>query len=92
MTESFPVESQGNKTGQPSFRKSTDRVFLVCLFSLAFVSLWPIWGVHFLPMQDYPQHLFISKVLATYNEPTYDWHAYYPKNGSYPAAGAGNAG
>jgi len=43
-------------------------------------------------MQDYPQHLFISKVLATYNEPTYDWHAYYPKNGSYPAAGAGNAG
>jgi hypothetical protein len=28
-------------------------------------------------MQDYPQHLFISKVLATYNEPAYDWHAYY---------------
>jgi hypothetical protein len=77
MTGTFPVESQGNETGQPSFRKSTDRVFLVCLFSLAFASMWPIWGVRFLPMQDYPQHLFISKVLATYNEPAYDWHAYY---------------
>ena len=77
MTETFPVESQDNKTAHPSFRKSTDRVFLICLFSLAFVSLWPIWGVRFLPMQDYPQHLFISKILATYNEPAYDWHAYY---------------
>jgi hypothetical protein len=28
-------------------------------------------------MQDYPQHLFISKILSTYNEPEYDWHAYY---------------
>lgn len=52
-------------------------MFLVCLFSLAFVSLWPIWGVRFLPMQDYPQHLFISKVLATYNEPAYNWHEHY---------------
>ena len=77
MTENFPLESQGNRTGQPSFRKSTDRVFLVCLFLLAFVSLWPIWCVRFLPMQDYPQHLFISKILATYNEPAYDWHTYY---------------
>lgn len=77
MTEIILVESQGNKTGQPSFWKRTDRVFLFCLFSLAFVSLLPIWGVPFLPMQDYPQHLFISKILATYNEPAYDWRAYY---------------
>jgi hypothetical protein len=77
MTETFSAESEDNKTGQPSFRKSTDRVFLYCMFSLAFISLWPIWGVRFLPMQDYPQHLFISKILATYNDPAYDWHAYY---------------
>ena len=77
MTENFPVESQVNRTFLTSYRKRTDRVFLVCLFSLAIVSLWPIWGVRFLPMQDYPQHLFISKVLATYNEAAYDWHAYY---------------
>jgi len=77
MNEDFPVESQVNRTKQSSFRKRTDRVFLVCLFSLAFVSLWPIWGVRFLPMQDYPQHLFISKILATYNDPAYDWHANY---------------
>ncbi|MBW6504432.1 hypothetical protein K0B90_09180 [bacterium] len=28
-------------------------------------------------MQDYPQHLFISKILATYNDPAYDWHTNY---------------
>ena len=77
MTETFPVESQGKKIGQPSFLKRADRVFFICLFSLACISLWPIWGVHFLPMQDYPQHLFISKILATYNDPVYDWHTYY---------------
>jgi len=71
------VESKSNKSDQPSFPKSSDRAFIVCLFSLAFVSMWPIWGVRFLPMQDYPQHLFISKILATYNEPAYDWHSYY---------------
>jgi len=67
MIETIPEESQGNKTGQPSFRKSTYRVFLICLFSLAFDSLWPIWGVRFLPIHDYPQHL-VSPGIRTPSE------------------------
>ena len=31
-------------------------------------------------MQDYPQHLFISFVLSTYDDPRYDWAVHYDIN------------
>jgi hypothetical protein len=30
-----------------------------------------------LPMQDYPQHLFLSHVIATYENPAYNWKEFY---------------
>jgi hypothetical protein len=34
------------------------------------LSLWPVWRFRFPAMQDYPHHLFISYVLATFNDPS----------------------
>ncbi len=44
---------------------------------LVLFCLWPIWGVRFLPMQDYPQHLFLSYVLATFEDPSFQWDQHY---------------
>ncbi|MDH5299191.1 MAG: hypothetical protein OEV91_09250 [Desulfobulbaceae bacterium] len=40
-------------------------------------SLLPIWWFRFLPMQDYPQHLFMVKVLQTFQDSGLDWSRYY---------------
>jgi hypothetical protein len=37
----------------------------------------PIWAFRFLPMQDYPQHLFYSFVLATWSSPDLDWATHF---------------
>jgi len=39
--------------------------------------MWPIWSVRFLPMQDYPQHLFIAYVTATFEDPSLAWGRFY---------------
>jgi hypothetical protein len=44
---------------------------------LTLVALWPIWSVRFLPMQDYPQHLFLSHVIESYGDPALDWKQHY---------------
>lgn len=42
--------------------------------------LCPLWWLRWPAMQDYPQHLFISFVLSTYDDPRYDWAAHYDIN------------
>ncbi len=42
--------------------------FYAAVILLAALSLWPVWSVRFLPMQDYPQHLFIAYVTATFED------------------------
>lgn len=51
-------------------------LFHSSLFVLTVVSLWPIWAVRFLPMQDYPQHLFLAQVITTYDAPSFNWEFY----------------
>lgn len=53
------------------------RAFARWLGLLTLACIAPIWLFRFLPMQDYPQHLFLSFVLATYDDPRFDWPHYY---------------
>ncbi len=58
-------------------RSTPTAVFLMCVVLLTLAALWPIWSVRILPMQDYPQHLFVSQILNTYNDPSFDWRIHY---------------
>jgi hypothetical protein len=44
---------------------------------LTLFCLWPVWALEFPPLQDYPQHLFLAHVNATYSNPAYTWPQYY---------------
>jgi hypothetical protein len=57
-------------------RPGRDPLFAVAASLLALLCLWPIWSQRFLPMQDYPQHLFLSFVLHSWDDPRLDWSAY----------------
>lgn len=52
-------------------------VFYGFVTILTIVSLSPIWLNRILPMQDYPQHLFLSHIIATYDNPSFNWKEYY---------------
>ena len=41
------------------------------------MTLWPVWANRFPPMQDYPQHLFHSHLLAVRGDASYDYDRYY---------------
>jgi hypothetical protein len=41
------------------------------------LALWPIWAHRFPPMQDYPQHLFHSHLLAAQGDARFDYDRYY---------------
>ncbi|MCP4444970.1 MAG: hypothetical protein GY811_06445, partial [Myxococcales bacterium] len=58
-------------------RQQEFAIYGLCLVGLLGLCLWPIWGVRFLPMQDYPQHLFLSYVLATFDDPSMNWAETY---------------
>lgn len=49
--------------------------FVFLLFSAT--SLLMVWSVRFPPMQDYPTHLKIAKILATADEEEYNWRQFY---------------
>jgi len=63
-------------TDHPAARGGTV-LFYASLLVLTAVSLWPIWATRFLPMQDYPQHLFLAQVMATYDDPSFNWKEFY---------------
>lgn len=52
----------------------------VCVATLVGLCMWPIWGVRFLPMQDYPQHLFLSYVLSAFDDPSMNWAVHYTEH------------
>lgn len=52
-------------------------LYLGAVAILTLFCLWPIWALEFPPLQDYPQHLFLAHVNATYNDPAYNWQQYY---------------
>ncbi|HEX7477798.1 MAG TPA: hypothetical protein VF331_08325 [Polyangiales bacterium] len=52
-----------------------DRIFKVCTLVLLGLCLWPVWACAALPMQDYPQHLFIASVLQ--GDGAHIWSRYY---------------
>ena len=62
-----------------------DRSFLTWAAVLTVACLWPIWWYRFLPMQDYPQHLFIAHVLSTFDSPNFDWRQNYELNSGWGA-------
>lgn len=51
--------------------------FYLSALLLAAFSLVPVWGLRFLPMQDYPHHLFISYVMSSFQNPLFNWEQYY---------------
>jgi hypothetical protein len=63
-------------------------LLLIIALSMTVISLVPLWGRRFVPMQDYPQHLLQAQMLTAQNDPRLD----YPENfeirlkvGSYAA-------
>jgi hypothetical protein len=64
------------------------RSFHLAVLWFSGLSLWPVWQFRFPSMQDYPQHLFISYLLSTFNDPSFDWKRHYivtPKAQPYEA-------
>ncbi|MBI3774895.1 MAG: hypothetical protein HY273_04970 [Gammaproteobacteria bacterium] len=70
LVREFPVNSSTN----------LDRSFLIWVAMLTLACLWPIWAYRFLPMQDYPQHLFIAQILSTFDSPDLNWQQNYEMN------------
>ena len=68
-------ESSPDPAPVPSQRDRT--IFLISLCLLTVASLWPLWATRFLPMQDYPQHLFLAHVTATFQDPSLNWQEFY---------------
>lgn len=52
-------------------------LFYAVVFTLTAVTVWPLWSTRFLPMQDYPQHLFLAHLSATWSDPAYNWKDFY---------------
>lgn len=52
-------------------------LFYLVIAVLTSLCLWPIWSLDFLPMQDYPQHLFISHITSHINDPALNYSQYY---------------
>jgi len=60
-------------------RQPTDdsTLYLGSVAVLTCLCLWPVWAIDFPPLQDYPQHLFLAHVNATYANPAYNWPQHY---------------
>lgn len=61
----------------PSLPAQDTHLYLGAVFALTILCLWPIWAIEFPPLQDYPQHLFLAHVNATYNDTAYNWPQHY---------------
>lgn len=59
---------------------SSEYLFCICVIILLATSLYPVFGLRLLPMQDYPQHLFLAQVATTYEDPAFNWSKYYDVN------------
>jgi hypothetical protein len=53
---------------------SNDRHVILAAASLLLLTLLgAVWLDEYLPMQDYPQHLFMAEVVSSYNDSRFDW-------------------
>lgn len=55
----------------------SNALYLGAVLVLALLCLWPVWALEFPPLQDYPQHLFLAHVNATYTNARFNWPQYY---------------
>ena len=60
-----------------SYLNDGRRLFHLAVLWFSGLSLWPVWRFRFPSMQDYPQHLFISYLLSTFDNPSFDWGKHY---------------
>lgn len=61
-------------TRESSVEYSQDAVAVyACGALLATILVIAIWWNRFLPMQDFPQHLFMALVANTYDDPSFNW-------------------
>jgi hypothetical protein len=63
---------------------TTTRAWRVDRAALLFLAanllmIWPVWSVDYLPWQDVPQHLAVSRVLLSYNDAAYNFQRYFTK-------------
>ena len=56
--------------------KPTHLLFTISVAILTALCLIPVWLISFPAMQDYPQHLFLSHVVNTFNDPSFNWQHY----------------
>ena len=63
------VNSKGGGSTHPTRSASATltsptewRFFYLALAGLTILALIPVWAYRFLPMQDYPQHLYLARV------------------------------
>ena len=62
------------ETLTPSRRRWNDkRIWLVAVGIFTLIALCPIWSVRFLPMQDYPEHLWQVHMLRFRDDPAFDY-------------------
>jgi len=66
-----PTKTDEDRTKRPSV------LFYGIAIALTGLCLWPIWHYEFLPMQDYPQHLFLSYVLTNIHNTALNIASYY---------------
>ena len=62
----------------------SDRKTIVAVGGLLLVILLgTLWRDHYLPMQDYPQHLFMAHVAGSYENTEFDWQENYEPRGLF---------
>lgn len=71
------INRVGRENDQNAPATAESRPFYLSLFLITAVSLWPLWSTRFLAMQDYPQHLFLAEVIATFDDPAFNWREFY---------------
>ena len=50
---------------------------------LVLILICTIWWNRFLPMEDYPQHLFMVEIANTYDDPSLDWAENFELRGQF---------
>jgi hypothetical protein len=48
-------------------------------FAANLLMVWPVWSVDYLPWQDVPQHLAVSRILLSYNDAAYNFQHYFTR-------------
>ncbi len=77
VAEKQPLRKMGN------FFEDDVKTIHVSGSLLVLILICTIWWNRFLPMQDYPQHLFMAVVANTYDDPTLGWAENFELHGQF---------